>query len=161
MIINDKKTKFMVLNGNRRDKENVISENNVISCCDRYIYLVSPFTDNGSPSSAIKLHASSKTCYTLKFVSFVNGNNNVPFIVKKKIFDPAVTSSLLYVCESWLNRVTKPIEKQYKWCVKQLLGVRKTTNNDVCMVELGVPPICSLVKAKQRKFFKKMWCERN
>ncbi|XP_063888609.1 uncharacterized protein LOC135115608 [Scylla paramamosain] len=158
MIINDNKTKFMVLNGDKEDKENITSENNVISCCDHYIYLGSPFTDDGSPSttSTIKLHANMKMCHTLKFISFINKNNDVPFIAKKKIFDAPLMSSLLYGCESWLNGVTKPIEKQYKWCIKQLLGVRKTTNNDVCMVELGMPPVYALVKANQRKFFKEM-----
>ena len=41
-----------------------------------------------------------------------------------------------------------------------MLGVRKTTNNDICLVELGMPPLRALVKAKQRKFFNKMWLER-
>ena len=121
----------------------------------------SPFTDDGSPSTAIKLHANMKMCHTLKFISFINKNNDVPFIVKKKVFDAALMSSILYGSESWINGAVKPIEKQYRWCVKQLLGVRKTTNNDVCMVELGMPSVSSLVKAKQRKFLKKMWQERN
>ena len=59
-----------------------------------------------------------------------------------------------------MNGDLKPIEKLYKWCIKQLLGVRKTTSNDVCLAELGMPPLRALVKAKQRKFFKKMWLER-
>ena len=42
-----------------------------------------------------------------------------------------------------------------------MLGVRKTTSNDIYLVELGLPPLRALVKAKQRKFFKKMWLERN
>lgn len=76
------------------------------------------------------------------------------------MFDAAVTTSVLHGCESWLNCDIKPIEKQYKWCIKQLLGVRKTTNNDVCMVESGLPSLRALIKNKQIHFFHKM-SERN
>ena len=124
----------------------------IISYCNQYVYLGSPFPDDGSPSTAIKLHGNNKMCHVLKFISFVNRNNDIPFVVKKKVFDAAVTSSLLYACESWMNGNIKPIEKQYNWCIKQLLGVRKTTNNNACMVELGLPPLRALIEAKQRTF---------
>ena len=38
--------------------------------------------------------------------------------------------------------------------------MRKTTTNDICLVELGLPPVKAFVKAKQRKFFNNMWNER-
>ncbi len=78
----------------------------------------SPITDDGSPSKAIRMIANNKMCHTLKSISFVNRNNDVPFVVKNRIFDAAVTSSILYGCESWLNGDIKSIEKQYKWCIK-------------------------------------------
>ena len=161
MIVNDSKTKFMVINGNGEDKEPIVCNSDMISYCNQYVYLGSPFTDDGSPSTAVKQHAISKMCHTLKFISFINRNNDVPFVVKRKIFDAAVMSTILYSCESWLNGDIKPIEKQYKWCIKQLLGVRKTTNNDMCMVELGLPPMRALIRSRQKKFFQKMWRERN
>ena len=162
MIINSDKTKFMVVNGTAEDREPIVrNENAVISYCKQYVYLGSPFTDDGSASTAIKIHASSKMCHTLKFISFINRNNDVPFIVKKKVFEAALMSALLYGSESWLNGDLKPVEKQYKWCLKQLLGVRKTTSNDLCMIELGLSPLRAVVRAKQRKFFKNMWQDRN
>ena len=39
--------------------------------------------------------------------------------------------------------------------------MRKTTSNDVCMVELGLPSLRALIKQRQRNFFHKMWLERN
>lgn len=39
--------------------------------------------------------------------------------------------------------------------------MRKTTNNNVCMVELGLPALRALIKENQRKRFPKMWLERN
>ena len=61
------------------------------------MYLGSPFTDDGSPSTAIKLHAN-KMCHVLKFVSFINRNNDIPFTIKKKVFVAVVTTSVLYGC---------------------------------------------------------------
>ena len=69
-------------------------------------------------------------------------------------------SSLLYGCESWLDGNVKPMETLYNMCIKHLLGVRRTTNTNLCMIELGCPPLKALVKAKQSKFFKTMWKER-
>ena len=80
------------------------------------MYLGSPFTDDGSPSTGIRSTANNKICHTLKFISFVNRNNYVPFTIKKKIFDAAVTSSLLYRCKSWLsgdNTYRKTIQMVY------------------------------------------------
>ena len=52
------------------------------------------------------------------------------------------------------------MENLYNICIRYLLGVRKTTNTNLCMVELDLPPLKALVKQKQKKFFKKMWTER-
>lgn len=38
----------------------------------------------------------------------------MPFLVKKKVFDAAVTTSLLYGCESWLNCDIKAVQKHCK-----------------------------------------------
>ena len=94
-------------------------------------------------------------------MSFVNKNNDIPFVVKRRVFEAALMSSLLYGCESWLDGNLKPIVKLYNWCLKQLLGVRKNTCNDVCYAESGFPPVNDLVKYNQHKFFYKMWLERS
>ena len=141
MTVNNNKTKFMVINGTSEDRETIIYNDNIITYCKQYIYLGSPFTDDGNPSTAIRIQANNKMCHALKFISFINRNNDVPFIIKKKIFDAALMSAMLYGCESWLSGDLKPMEKLYKWCIKQLLGVRRTTSNDICLVELGLPPL--------------------
>ena len=125
------------------------------------MYLGSPFTSDGCVSSAIKEHAKLKMCHALKFVSFVNKNNDIPFVVKRRVFQAALMSSLLYGCESWLSGDLKPIVKLYNWCLKQLLGVRKNTCNDVCYAESGFPPVNDLVKYNQHKFFHRIWKERS
>ena len=69
-------------------------------------------------------------------------------------------STILYGCESWLNCDLKPVVKLYNWGIKQLLGVRMTTCNEVCYLELGLPPLRALVTSRQRKFFRCMWRDR-
>ena len=46
-------------------------------------------------------------------------------------------------------------------CIKQLLGVRTSTCNDMCYIELGYPLLKVLVRSKQRNFFTKLWQERS
>ena len=111
-------------------------------------------------SSAVRLHAKNKLCHVLKFISFLKKNNDIPFIVKRRVFDAALLSSLMYGCESWVGADIKPAVKLYNWALKQLLGVRKTCPNVVCYVESGYPSLPDLVKYRQHKFVKKMWDER-
>ena len=160
MRINLGKTKFFVINGNGDDGEPMHVGNLIVEHCEKYIYLGSPFTADGSPTSAVKAHAVSKIPHVLKFVSFLRKNDDVPFIVKRRIFDAALMSSILYGCESWLCADLRPMVKLYNWCLKELLGVRKSTCNDVCYVESGYPSLKQQVRQKQHKFFRKMWLER-
>ena len=44
---------------------------------------------------------------------------------------------------------------------KALLGVRLSTGNDLCLVELGLTTPRALVKQKQKDFFERMTRERN
>ena len=161
MKVNESKTKFFVLNGTEVDEAPLNMGNLRVEKCDKYIYLESPFTNDGSVSSAVKAHALIKMPHVLKFVAFVKKNNDIPFMVKKRVFDAALTSSLLYGCESWFGADLKPIVKLYNWCLKEMLGVRKTTRIDICYVESGYPSLQHLVKNKQHKFFDRMWRERS
>ena len=70
MVINESKTKLMVINGSCSDKDPIIVDNLVINHCDVYTYLGSPFTSDGSISSAIKAHAQEKMAHFHKFIAF-------------------------------------------------------------------------------------------
>lgn len=160
MVINQSKTKFFVISGNEADRESLVVEGLVIEHCDQYVYLGSPFTSDGRVSSAVKAHASAKMPHVLKFVSFINKNNDIPFIVKRRVFEAAIMSTLIYACESWIGADIKPVIKQYNWCLKHLLGVRRTTCNDICYVESGCHSLKDFIINKQHKFFFKIWTER-
>ena len=53
MIINEHKTKLMVINGTNVDRQPISSNNLTIKHCDKYIYLGSPFTADGSLAPSI------------------------------------------------------------------------------------------------------------
>ena len=160
MIINESKTKLMVINGSGNDKEPITVNNLVITHCDIYTYLGSPFTSDGSISSAIKIHAKEKMAHFHKFIAFLDKNYELPFVIKKRVFDACLLSAMLYGCESWLNGDLKPVCKLYNWALKHMLGVRRTTCNDVCYLESGYAPLNAIVKTKQRKFFVNMYRDR-
>ena len=160
MVINEKKTNLMVVNGCAVDKEPIFINNLSIKHCDIYTYLGSPFTSDGLLSSAVKAHAQEKMADFHKFVSFIEKNFDIPFVVKKIIFDACLLSAILYGCESWLNGDLKPVIKIYNWALKRLLDVRLTTCNDLCYIEAGYSSLKAIVKNRQRKFFTKMYNER-
>ena len=160
MEINQRKTKFFVISGSRDDSQPFEIDNLIVHPCTQYVYLGSIFTSDGSTSSAIAAHARTKMCHVLKFISFLKKNRDIPFYVKRRVFDAALMSSILYGCESWLDADMKPVIKLYNWGIKQLLGVRMSTCNDLCYLEIGYPPLPDLVRQKQRKFFKAKWQER-
>ncbi len=135
MAVNNKKTTFFDVNVAVERSEPFITVGMTVNLCDKYTYLGSVFTSDGSISTAIVAHAQSKMCHVLKYVSFVKKNADAPFSVKKRIFEAALMSTLLYGCESWLDANLKPMEILYNLCIKQLLGVRMSTCNDVCYVD--------------------------
>ena len=160
MKVNEDKTKFFVINGQAGDADPMYVNGLSVYQCDSYVYLGSPFTCDGSVSSAVKLHAQNKLCHVLKFVSFTRKKNDIPFIVKRRLFDAALMSSLVYGCESWVGADIKPVKKLYNWAMKELLGVRRATTSKVCYAELGYPSRPDLIRQKQHKYFHSMWTER-
>lgn len=70
MVVNESKAKLMVINGTTYDKQAIITNSLIIKHCDTYIYLGSPFTSDGSLSSAVKAHVQEKKSHFHKFMHF-------------------------------------------------------------------------------------------
>ena len=102
MIINPDKTNFFVINGNHRDRQPLMVNGLTIEHCDKYTYLGSVFTSCGSVSAAVRAHVRIRISQVLTYVSFVNQTEDVPYIVKKRVLDAVLLSSLLYGCQSWV-----------------------------------------------------------
>ena len=157
MLVNKVKTKLMVINGCKKDRENIIVDNVIVEHTTSYIYLGSPFTENASMGSVLELHAKIKTSDINKFKIFCAKNVTMPFKYKKMVFDSCIISSLLYGCESWLTSNVKDIERLYHSAVKSLLGVRDTTRNDIILIECGLTKIDELIKKRTARFMKKQF----
>lgn len=124
------------------------------------MYLGSTITQDGKVQSAIKEHCDAKAKHGLKFQSFVAKNNDFPFCIKRQVLDAALLSSIFYGCEAWLCKQLRDPKRLYMPAIKALLGVRATTPNDQCLVDLGYPTVQGYIRQAQFKFYNKLIAER-
>ena len=155
MSINNKKTKFMVINNEPEDKVEMICGNTKVEYCSSYVYLGCTITDDGACRSCIEAQAKAKQKQVLKYLVFLNKNPNLPFKLKKKVAEACVISSLLYGCETWFISSFGKIETMYMKMVKCMLDVRHSTCNDLCLLEAGMPLIRELVAARRARYIRK------
>ena len=73
-----------------------------------------------------------------------------------KVWESAMCTSVLYGSESWLTNNLKAASSVYNSTLKELLGVRLQTPNDLVHAELGVLPVQLKIKQGQRKFLEKI-----
>ena len=154
MVINEDKTKFMVINGRAEDKRSFSKGGLTIDHTDTYIYLGSSFSAKGCISTDIQDHAKLKQKHINKFNIFCFKNQSKPFKYKKQVFEAVLTIKLIYGCEAWLTEDYHVIETMYMSALKTLLGVRKQTPNDIVLTECGVPTLKERVRVKQQNFIK-------
>ena len=154
MVINEDKTKLMVINGTAEDRRSFTKGGLTIKHTDQYIYLGSPFSSKGCISNDIQEHANLKQKHVNKFSIFCFKNQSMPFTFKKEVFEAVITTKLIYGCESWFTEDYKAIESLYMSALKSLLGVRKQTPNDIVLTECGVPEIKNRIRTCQQNFIK-------
>ena len=127
MEVNEIKTNLMVINGNPIDRQAFTTAGLTVKPTKLYIYLGSPFTEDGKINTVISTHLKTRTADLNKFRIFSKVNSTMPYQYKKKVLQAAIMSSLLYSCESWFTENLKEMEQLYVAALKSLLGVRETT----------------------------------
>ena len=125
MVVNELKTQMMVINGVAADRQDFVVSGVVVKHTTSYIYLGSPFTENGKLKDVIQLHVKSRLKDLNKFKIFCKVNVTMPYQYKKKVLQAAIISSLVYSCESWFTDSMKQMEQMYISALKSLLGVRE------------------------------------
>ena len=155
MVVNELKTQMMVINGTSVDRYDFTVSGVVVKDTKSYIYLGSPFTENGKLSDVIKLHVKSRSKDLNKFKIFCMKNETMPFLFKKTVLEATITSSLLYGSETWLTNNLKDVEKLYIGAVKSVLGVRETTRSDAVLIEAGMPSLKELTRKRTLAFMRK------
>ena len=123
MQINEKKTEFMVVNGCARDKEIIVVEGMTVKHCTSYVYLGAIISESGSAATMLKAHVADKKKHLNRLLIFLSRNHDAPFFVKRKVFDAAFSSAILYGCEAWLDVSLKPMETMYMSALQRLLDV--------------------------------------
>ena len=161
MLVNQPKTKFMVLNGNEEDRLPIEWYGIVINHCVQYNYLGSIFTEDGSVASSLKEHCADRGKQLMKLSIFLRTNPDMPFVAKRKVLEACYNSSLLYGCEGWVGCSPRPVNTMYMRGIKLLLGVKSSTPNDLCLVELGIPNLEAFVRHKQATFLRNAIRERS
>ena len=82
-------------------------------------------------NTVLDLHETMNEVQLNKFAIFCAANSNMPYVYKRRVFDAAVVSALLYSSETWLTNNPKKLIVQYNRALKNLLGIRKYTSPDM------------------------------
>ena len=158
MVIHPSKSRFMCLNSQSTDK--FLLGNVEILHTNLYTYLGAPIS-TASIAQQVQKHIDSKMGHTFKFTSFLMKNSDVPFTIKKSVWESALKSSLFYSCETWLTENLRTAETVYMMTLKRLLNVRTTTCNDLILTELGIGDTKSFVRQRQFNFVHKLMSRDN
>lgn len=133
MIINEEKTKFMVIGGNHIDRKEIQTVNIKINNCDEYNYLGMVFTQNGKQLTALQRQASTKQKHLLKLAQYTFKNKDHPIHVKMKVLQAAFNAALLYGIESWIDCDMSTMNAIYIKAIKLVLGIRENSTNEICL----------------------------
>ena len=153
MEIHPEKSKFMTINSN--DKSPFYFDHITIGHVNKYVYLGSEIAD-ASLHDQVKANVDMKRSHLIKFGSFLRKNSEAPFSVKKLVLDSALTSAVLYGCESWLCNNLQAAVSPILSAQKQLLAVRSQTCNDLVQIELAQPDGKTVIQETQLSFLRKL-----
>ena len=156
--IHPNKSAYFTVNTN--DTSDFILDNVTIAYCNEYTYLGTPLSNN-TIAEQVKQHLSRKASHVIKYTSFLNKNSDAPYKVKQQVWHSALQSALFYSCETWLTSDLRSAESVYMSTLKQLLGIRHTTCNDICLVEASVGNAKSYIQERQKNFLYKLMGREN
>ena len=72
-------------------------------------------------------------------------NESMPFSLKKRVLEACFMAAILYGSESWFTDSLVLVEKYYHAAIKMVLGVRHSTPNLLCLLEIGLPDMATFV----------------
>ena len=101
-------------------------------------------------------HIQSQAKNVRKFQSFLSKNQSAPYCVKRKVWQAALNSSLMYGAETWWCSDMNSVNRIYIKSLRDLLGVRITTCTELVYLESGEPSASALIKSKQIKYLQKL-----
>ena len=153
MSMHPSKSQFISVN--KKDNQPIQLDSVTIKPTHSYIYLGTPIAD-ASITQQVELHVNMKSCHTYKFSSFLLKNSDAPYLVKQSVWRSALNAAILYSCETWLSTNFKRVEKLYMSTLKEMLGVRITTSNNLVLLESGEPDVKNLIRDRQQRFIRSL-----
>ena len=161
MKINLKKTKY--ISAHETSPQNSIYVSNelqieAVKATVGYNWLGFCLTHSNDLSQLIKFNIMKKMFAINKFHEWLSDNEETPFLIKIKVLDSCLFSSIVYSCETWgdLSRVSDDLLKIERKLLKRILGVKEGTGNNIVFHECSRPHVISVIKERQYNFFKKL-----
>ena len=149
------KCEFMVTNGSDADHEPISFGAENLKSVEHILLLGSHLTACASIQIDLQLHMKKRYNNVIKFYNFMRSNKPAPVQVKLKVLKAGVMSGLLYNCETFGPVIPDGLESVYRKMLKCCLNVRHNVPNHTLFVETGFLFICTLILARQWKFYQR------
>ena len=107
-------------------------------------------------TNQVKRHIEGQSSHLRKFTSFLMRNSECPYSVKQRVWNSALNAATLYSCETWFTANLRAAETPYNTSLKQMLGVRSTTCNDLVYMETGLADSKSVIIDRQIRYLSKL-----
>lgn len=156
LTVNTNKTKVMIFSRtNRHEQVEIFYNETLLEIVSTFIYLGVNISSNGKFYQAQK-HLSEQASKALFALRKLFDSNVLCIKDKLKLFDSLVQPILMYGSEIWGFHKADDIEKVHVKFLKQILGVRRQTNNIAVYGELGRFPLFVLRKIRILKYWFKV-----
>ena len=138
----------IILNDNKQIK--------AVELSDGYNFLGFKLSYTNDVYDLIENNLRSKMFNTSRFYSWLEYNDNTPFIIKIKVLYSCFFASLLYSAEAWgdLSKIEESLKATEIKALKSCLGVKNGTTTDLVFTEIDKPDILALIKDRQYNFKK-------
>ena len=155
LSLNLSKSSYMIINGKDDDlKCDLVLDSGKIVYSSEYVYLGAVISDTGSIKYDIDRYVNNKRPnVTIKYNNFLRMNFLAPLLIKLKVLDVCVTSSLTYGCETWGTASMNAIEVAYRLGLKRALSIRESTNTEIVYTEADRVPLNIRISKLQLKFW--------
>ena len=160
LTINSSKTKIMVFENGKHSHPRIYLNGVELEVVKSFRYLGLELFKNGNWSRTQKHIAQHATRALHKLYNLFK-QITVPISQQLKLFDSLVGSIMSYASESWGHHEAPDIEKIHTKFLRNILGVRKSTNVTALYGELGRYPMKTLRKIKLIKYWIKLLSKRD
>ena len=137
----------MIINGKDDDiKSHLKIETGWLEYKKSQKYLGAIFNDSGNIKDDVAVFLEKKhKDVNVKLANFLNKNEFAPIMMKLKVENACVNSSLTYGCEAWGNCPLTKIEVLQRKALKMALDIRTNTPNEILYCETGFMPLKAII----------------